>query len=744
VYDKDTRNCIAAIMTRMANNQYSDEMRQIWTGSKGLALPKDNGGIRPIAIGEIMYRAATHILLNRISSAIAEAVGTHQYGLNVACGTEAVPHIVQAALMSPTPIAVLHLDTANAFNTRQRSSILNSLFSKPQLASIWRIAHMSYSKPSPVYFQNKQSKIVLTVWSKEGVRQGCGLGTTAFDNDLEETLELASQIDEEVEVLAVHDDVYFYGPPERLRKPAEFFVSKMKEKRSVVQPTKSELAYFHDAPISAAVRDFIAEWNLKLSTDSLVVAGAIVAKNEQAAAKLAHDAVAEMGPFMQRIEHPHLPTQHALILLRQSGQAGIDYVLRTSRPALIASAVAEFDDETMRTVTAKTSIAFPPGSTKAVLARLPIALGGLGFRAKSMLAPIAFWASEAACAKLIGEAKNTLNEDTTRCRQVILDGFRAAIQSDASLRVLEHRLPESADHFVDFYTSHPEFAYQIQAALTEIITRRDVGLIKPKSQTERVRQASTADQDSSRYLTTVPTSDELKLSDMDLQLAVKDRVGDSPTSTTPAACGNCLRLIGSEETNHALTCIANTPTTKTMRHNKIAATIAKWARNAGAAASTEPRGYIRNTDKRPDVQVDFSLNTTFLDVVISNSIAPSNLRKKDVKKANERRKDNTYKQDLKEDGFLFKPFALDAFGSLGQPAREFVNELAAHASQNSTMSPKEIKNGLLNELSIVLMRCNSRITQRAICDGHRKERQMLAMQQSQQMAIDAAVTAASC
>jgi hypothetical protein len=51
-------NAVAAILTDLTNGTFSDVMRPWFLSSVGVALPKPNGGIRPICIGDVFYRLA--------------------------------------------------------------------------------------------------------------------------------------------------------------------------------------------------------------------------------------------------------------------------------------------------------------------------------------------------------------------------------------------------------------------------------------------------------------------------------------------------------------------------------------------------------------------------------------------------------------------------------------------------------------------------------------------------------------
>src|ERR1700759_1890658 len=66
---------------------------------------------------------------------------------------------------------LLKTDIRNAFNSRRRDQMLQTLFDHPELAPVWRIAHWAYSSSSSLLVFEK-GKYKTTIKSSQGVKQG--------------------------------------------------------------------------------------------------------------------------------------------------------------------------------------------------------------------------------------------------------------------------------------------------------------------------------------------------------------------------------------------------------------------------------------------------------------------------------------------------------------------------------------------------------------------------------------------
>ena len=164
---------VATLVQHICNGTLPIQLREYILPSNLIPLTKLNGGIRPIAIGEIFWRASTNYILQQQRDTIRQVLSPHQFGCAVPGGTEHVIHTLQTIHEDNThQCAAISLDFTNAFNSLNRSFMLQQLYNEPRLQSLWKITSWGYSSSSALYIINNNE----TLLSTNGVRQGDPLG----------------------------------------------------------------------------------------------------------------------------------------------------------------------------------------------------------------------------------------------------------------------------------------------------------------------------------------------------------------------------------------------------------------------------------------------------------------------------------------------------------------------------------------------------------------------------------------
>jgi hypothetical protein len=729
VNEKQSRQALAVVISNICNGRYSDSIRDLLLSNKGLALeknPEPNPSWRPLGIGETLYRIAGSVVTSdpATKEAIVKHCGEFQLGLGKPSGTEAVPHIVLLSLLNPQPVAAIHVDVKNAFNTRSRASMLNTLFSQPELGKLWRLAHFRYKQPTKIFYQQASGSIALTLESREGCTQGDNLGTTLFDLDYSLDLEEALKADPsgEVQLVALHDDVYIIGPPDKLRAVYEALKRSMATHGSQIQPAKSEFLYFNSAPLSAAVQEFIAEERFKTRLHAATVAGAVVAKSSEAGAQLYAEEAAQCNQFFRRLQSELMPVQHALYLLRVSGPVVIDYSLRTTLSPFTTTGAQHVDSLTLDTLSAKLQVPLRPDDQVVAQLRLPANLGGIGpFRPKCDLAPLAYCASQAACAEYLAKSRWTDHSTAHHLRQQLLEHLASLIDPISTVHDLRERLPKTGQDFIGFFSEDRSRAVGLQGDLTRIITHRLVdkaGIDSSRRSTARFN--SLLEDGAADVFHALPTSAHTKMTDHEMRLVVRHRLDLPPTllDPLPAHCTDCNRPVASDDKWHPLTCTSNTMRDKTARHDALVHVIAQNAKRAGAQVLPPPR--VQTTSKKvPDLEIDMDDMQLLIDCVIPDPQAPANLAiNSDCKDRAERRKRAKYGTIVKrQDGFFFSPFAIDTFGAHGDSAKDVIDKISEYASDHSLedLTPAQLRTDFQRQLAVKLHKHNAHITQRWLC-----------------------------
>src|SRR5271168_2016065 len=144
---------LASLITNIINGDIPDSVRPHLISCRLVALGKKNNGVRPIAIGELLYRVAAAHAARIVRTNAIELLAPHQYGVGVKNGCELIVHTISHSLTNidnNSPLACMSVDFSNAFNTINRSRLLTQLYSTDSLSSIFRLVHFAYSTPSPL------------------------------------------------------------------------------------------------------------------------------------------------------------------------------------------------------------------------------------------------------------------------------------------------------------------------------------------------------------------------------------------------------------------------------------------------------------------------------------------------------------------------------------------------------------------------------------------------------------------
>ena len=648
---------LAAIMTDLANGEFTAAMLPWFNGSIGIALPKGDGDVRPVCIGDVFARLTASWLVQASIDSIRTACGPEQQGQGVKSGCESIVHVLQACLEDPSKkLACLKIDIKNAFNTRSRAHCLTSLFRHQSLSSLWRMARWAYEGTSPVWFLSHGS-VVDTIRFCIGVKQGDPLGSVLFDLSIAEMLQATSQVDPSIQVLADHDDVFLIGEAPKFQKVFEFFQGNASCHGSVVAKSKCELLYFHQeaAPLPVAVREWIQADAIRLQTKAAVVLGAPIGRDVQAVSALAVKAATDHQLFFDRLCSQNLPTQHALLLLRICGVPRWNYLVRCVRPAAMLEANALFEKMQFGVFRTRTKIAEAELTDRHIdEISLPVAkCGGWGLRRPSKVSPFAWFAAQAAAAPLLekflcffdiepiadagiaaerkerdGKDEKEPDHDRQEPTTARFLSTKAALNhihaSCVRSRALSAVLPSNAVDCLSFYVKKVnrlegegeaeddhdgengkrQKEKPLQHLLSKAAEAQVFQRLKDHGTPEEKRYlAARCVPEAHHWKLAIPSRWQLELDNETIEMCARIELGLTPLQKEKldGNCGLCQKDLALDPV-HFISCL-RTRREIFRRHSEVIQLIALFCRLAGVHVTIEPNHLKKEDNQRPDLDL---------------------------------------------------------------------------------------------------------------------------------------------
>ncbi|KAL0221744.1 hypothetical protein RCL1_001598 [Eukaryota sp. TZLM3-RCL] len=129
--------------------------------SRPVAFSKSGGGVRPIAVGDCLFRILSMLIFKRIANEARSYLVPFQFGIGTIDGASLASLTSELFLLSNPNHFILNLDFKNAFNSVRRSAISDTLFNSfPHLVPFF---YHFYGSSAPLVFN--EHTLFFKFWS---------------------------------------------------------------------------------------------------------------------------------------------------------------------------------------------------------------------------------------------------------------------------------------------------------------------------------------------------------------------------------------------------------------------------------------------------------------------------------------------------------------------------------------------------------------------------------------------------
>ena len=791
--DEETVTGLCMLVKDICNGVFSGATRHrllacvLMPISKGPPTRLPNGrirrNIRPIAMGEVFFKLAAHYSMSLIEEHMPQLFPRIQFGVKRAGGSESAAQLTralltQSACQHPSTIA-LKTDFQNAFNSASRAHIWRTLLAHRDTQPIWRMFHWAYSSPSKLLLYGRD-RLCTVLESLEGVRQGCPFAAFAFALGVQPLYEAAVRGRPECHAVSIQDDLTLVGPQDQVFAAFRVIQQQAGQYQLTLRVDKCAV-YLPDTLADDEERSRVMHTCSTLGlaySDSLETLGVMLG-NEDAVAAHAEAAVRSHEPLFACLEHPAMPTQVALLLLRYCTVPRLGFLARTVPPEHFRAAAQLFDERVQRcfqTIVQLRPESLPPDTSAEQLReqiQLSLKAGGMGLRPAQRVSHAAYFASAAAVladfikAFPAGEcseyAHTQLNRELEECRaQLLADGVtgrphtnkspskRGNLKSAAELprpspaiaqsRTLQESVADlwrRAQEHVSAEDSTPFLhAEQVQQAATHAIEQRAFARLHAESAPRRqtLLTALTAAH-CSDFLTVLPTQRCYRMADEAMRLSVRKRLGVLPFDSLSAhRCFCRFSTSFSSDPDHFHSCDKTKRKMLTQRHNNVVQVLADVATLAGFTTIREPNLHVRPTHvanqnaNMPQYNTHADLLLLrhdlklYVDVTIprptkDSSVKAGAARFTPLKAAAqaEYTKHAKYRDIAQANGYDMFAFALESYGGMGPDGSRLLRKLA---SFSRSFSPRQFLLHAYRRLSVTLQSSNANISLLAMQQLH--------------------------
>ena len=686
--DKATE-AITKLVNTMAGGRVPEQVAPFLAGARLHTAVKKDGGLRPIAVGEITRRLTSKCFNSATFERAANILSPHQLGVGVRGGCEALAHTMRQVVeeaQDNQDIHILQVDLVNAYNMADRETTFKEVEKHFPDCLAW--VQTCYGVESELIFGDT---IIL---SSVGFHQGDPLAGLLFSLNLHPVI---TKIGEEVPNLKLNewylDDGDLAGTKESLTQAVDI-IKQEGPPRGLYLSTRKSTVWCPSNP--NGMEDPLNRGIPSIRENGITILGSPVGSpqfiRERIQSKV--DKIREITNKLPLLQDAHTE----FVLLRSClSMPKVMYILRTTDPTTHQDIWKEFDNLTRE---ALTKILGPSvNNIQWAQALLPVSMTGLGLRSAEDHGPAAYATSRLSSHSLLLEILQRTEEDNPVNLPLAL------------LTLLSAKLDENEE------TSTVSLQGMSQKAVSLKIDLHNFSLLtnhftREENKREIARLASLGLPHAGDWLYVVPSPVlGLHLRSREFSVSVRYRLG-CPVYPTAGACPACSRLSDTAG-DHAISC--GSEGERIARHNHLRDVLFHTAVSAALAPSREDRALLPGTDARPaDVMIphwtggrDTALDVTVINPLQSSLVALAATSPGHALTVAYNRKMTNTGAACQREGITFIPLPVETLGGWHEAAILQVTKLGTALARQTGLEESVEVSRLFQRLSLLLVKGNS-------------------------------------
>ena len=682
-------------LTKMVNvlaaGQLPEEAAPYFSGARLYAGNKKSGGIRPIAVGDIIRRLVSKCFSYALAEKAASLLAPFQLGVGVRGGCEALVHTARALLEDPdTPkdsLNVMQLDLINAFNVADRVTAFEEV--KELFPELARWMESTYGSQAELIFGE------VIILSCQGFHQGDPLACLFFSVVLHHIIR---RIAVEVPDLLLNgwflDDGVCVGKLPDLAKVVRIILEDGPARgltlstRSTTPPGKEAKSTIWCPFLINPVQDPLGLGIRRISDTGIILLGTPLGSQTFVQERIREkiEAVRDITNHLPLIQDSH----SEFVLLRSCfSLPKVMFLLRTIPSTLHLDLWKVFDNLIRDTLTH--ILGSTVDNIQWAQSQLPVAMGGLGLRS----------AEEHSAGAYISSVLSTES-----LKEGLLPHRNISISLVPSILYLNTKVQEELSEDDLFGMNQRSISVQIdlqlQSRLAESLT----------SMRDKARMASLSLAHSGDWINVVPSPVlGLHLRPQEFRYAMLYRLG-VPIYSREGPCPACSKP-SDRYGDHALACAADGE--RIARHNHLRDALFSVAASANLAPRKEMQYLLPGSNARPaDVFIpcwsgglDTALDVTVVCPLLPNRFAQAVETPGHTLTQAFNDKCRTTLQACQSEGIAFIPLPAETLGGWHPRAEDQIKKLARALARCTGREEEESIRHLFQKLGVILVRSNA-------------------------------------